>query len=174
MMTTTASTSMRITTGAATADQASLGSYPTYTQVQSVIEFLAERKFEVETTEVIGSDLRMVEQATGRSTWPRALVGGIASGAWFGLFVGLLLNILTTASFGRAMVFGLTWGVVFGGVFAAVSCGLMAGRRDSTSRSAIVPGRFEVMVAATHSDRARTALAASPDSRPALPRARQG
>jgi hypothetical protein len=162
MMSTTASTSMRITTAAASGDHVSLGSYPTYAQAQSVIEFLADQKFEVETTEIIGSDLRMVEQVTGRLNWPRALIGGIASGAWFGLFVGLLLNILTTASFGRAMLFGLTWGVIFGGIFAAVSYGLTAGRRDFTSRSAIVPSRFEVLVAATHSDRARTALAASP------------
>jgi hypothetical protein len=161
-MNTATSASMRITLEAASGDQVSLGSYPTYAQAQSVIEILAGQEFEVETTEIIGSDLRMVEQVTGRLTWPRALIGGIASGAWFGLFVGVLLNILTTASFGRAMAFGLTWGVIFGGIFAAVSYGLMSGRRDFTSRSAVVPSRFEVLVAATHSDRAHTALAASP------------
>ena len=162
MMNTATSASMRVTIAAASGNQVSLGSYPTYAQAQGVIERLADQQFEVETTEIIGTELRMVEQVTGRLTWPRALVGGIATGAWFGLFVGLLIDILTTVSFGRALLFGLTWGVIFGGVYTAVSYGLIAGRRDFTSRSAIVPSRFEVMVAATHSDRAHTLLAASP------------
>ncbi|MEY9913226.1 hypothetical protein ABIA35_009493 [Catenulispora sp. MAP12-49] len=143
-------------------EQASLGSYPTYVQAQSVVEALAEQRFEVETTQIIGSDLRMVEQVTGRLTWPRVLLSGVVGGAWFGIFVGLLLNILTTASFGRAMSLGLTWGVIFGGVFAAVGYGLTAGRRDFASRSAIVPGRFEVLVSADHAEHARAILAGSP------------
>lgn len=141
------------------ANQVSLGSYRTYPEAQSVVETLADQHFEVETTQIIGSDLRMIEQVTGRLTWPRALGGGVATGAWFGLFVGLLLNILTTASFGRAMIFGLTWGVIFGGVYAAVTYGLTRGRHDFTSLSATVPGRYEVLVAATHSERAQTILA---------------
>lgn len=144
------------------ADTVSLGSYPSYAEAQSVVEHLADQRFEVETTQIVGSDLHMVEQITGRLTWPRALVGGIASGAWFGLFVGLLLTILTTVSFGRAMAFGLTWGAIFGGIFAGVGYGLTTGRRDFTSRNAIIPSRFEVLVAATHSEQARTVLAGSP------------
>ena len=159
---TTTTARMRITVPAMAGDHVSLGSYSTYAQAQGVIERLSDQKFEVETTEIIGTDLRMVEQVTGRLTWPRALIGGIAAGAWFGLLVGLLIDILTTASFGRAMLFGLSWGVIFGGVYAAFGYGLMTGRRDFTSRSAIVPSRFEVLVALTHSDRARAALAASP------------
>src|SRR3712207_8985496 len=38
---------------------------------------------------IIGSDLRMVERVTGRLSWGRAIGAGAASGAWFGLFVGL-------------------------------------------------------------------------------------
>ncbi|MFD0635461.1 general stress protein [Catenulispora yoronensis] len=153
---------MRNTLARAAGEQMSLGSYPTYVQAQSVVEALAEQRFEVEQTQIIGSDLRMVEQVTGRLTWPRVLISGVVGGAWFGIFVGLLLNILTTASFGRAMSFGLTWGVIFGGVFAAVGYGLTAGRRDFASRSAIIPGRFEVLVTADHADHARTVLADSP------------
>jgi hypothetical protein len=140
-------------------EQVSLGSYATYAEAQSVVDYLADQHFEVETTQIIGSDLRMVEQVTGRLTWPRALLSGAASGAWFGVFVGLLLSVLTATTFLRSMVWGLTWGVLFGGAFAAVGYGLTGGRRDFTSRSAIVPSRFEVLVAAAHSEHARTVLA---------------
>jgi hypothetical protein len=140
-------------------EQISLGSYTTYAEAQRVVDYLADQHFEVETTQIIGSDLRMVEQVTGRLTWVRAVLSGVASGAWFGVFVGLLLSILHTTTLLRAMGLGLAWGVLFGGVFAAVGYAMTGGRRDFTSRSATVPSRFEVLVAAAHSDRARTVLA---------------
>ena len=140
-------------------DQESLGSYRTYAEAQSVVDRLAEQDFEVEKTQIIGTDLRMVEQITGKLTWPRALLAGASGGAWFGLLFGLLLGILSTVSFGRAIAWGLSWGLLFGLSYAAVGYGLIRGRRDFTSRSAIVPSQFEVLVAAEHSGHARTALA---------------
>ncbi|HEV2634491.1 MAG TPA: general stress protein [Actinocrinis sp.] len=142
--------------------QASLGSYDTYAEAQGIVDYLADQDFEVEKTQIIGTDLRMVEQITGRLTWPRALLAGAAGGAWFGLFVGLLMGFLSTVSFGRAMAWGLSWGLIFGLTYAAITYGLSAGRRDFTSRSATIPSHFEVFVAAEHSDHARTVLAGAP------------
>ncbi|MEO6086353.1 MAG: general stress protein [Umezawaea sp.] len=141
--------------------QASLGSFATYEEAQSVVDHLADHEFEVRTTQIIGSDLRVVEQVTGRLTWPRAVLAGMASGAWFGVFVGLVLSFLstTTTTVLVAVVFGVGWGVLFGGVFGAVGYGLTGGRRDFTSLRTTVPSRFEVLVAATHGDQARAVLA---------------
>ena len=113
----------------------------------------------MQTTQIVGSELRLVEQVTGRLTWPRALLSGAASGAWFGVFVGLLLSLLTATGFGPALGLGISWGLVFGLAFAAMSYGLSRGRRDFTSRSATIPSRFEVLVATRNSDHARTVLA---------------
>ncbi|SIM56022.1 hypothetical protein SAMN04489832_0625 [Micromonospora cremea] len=139
-------------------EQVPLGSYPTYAEAQQVVDCLAEHHLEVGTTQIIGSDLRLVEQITGRLTWPRALLSGAASGAWFGVFVGLLLGVLGTIGFVRAMTLGLAWGVLFGMAFAAAGYALTGGRRDFTSRSATVPSRFEVLVAVGYGERARTVL----------------
>ena len=59
--------------------QVSLGSYTGYAEAQRVVDYLADRDFEVETTQIIGSDLRMVEQITGRLTWPRTVLSGVAA-----------------------------------------------------------------------------------------------
>ena len=139
----------------------SLGSYPTYTDAQRIVDTLADHRFEVQTTQIVGSDLRMVEQITGRLNWPRAILSGAAGGAWFGVFVGLLLNLLSTATFLRAMTFGLFWGVLFGAGFAAISYAMTGGRRDFTSLSATVPSRFEVLVLADHADHAHSILSAT-------------
>jgi hypothetical protein len=142
-----------------TEDHESLGSYATYAEAQRVVDDLSDHEFEVAEVQIIGSDLRMVEQVTGRLTWPRAVLSGLLGGAWFGLFVGLLLSLLNTASFLRAMAFGVSWGMIFGGVLAVAGFGVMAGSRDFTSRRAIVPSRFEVLVTAAHTARARAVLA---------------
>lgn len=143
------------------ADQVSLGSFGTYAAAQRMVDYLADHHFEVEHTQVIGSDLRMVEQITGRLTWPRALLSGVAGGAWFGVFVGVLLSVLTDTTFLAAITWGPGWGVAFGGIFAAVRYALTGGRRDFTSRSATIPSRFEVLVATPYADHARTVLAAA-------------
>lgn len=140
-------------------EQVSLGSYTTYDEAQRVVDYLADHDFEVETTQIIGSDLRMVEQVTGRLTWARTLLSGAASGAWFGVFVGLLLSILHTTTLLVAMAWGLGWGIVFGAVFAAASYAMTGGRRDFTSSSITVPTHFQVLVLAAHSTHARTTLA---------------
>ena len=140
-------------------EQTSLGSFATYYEAQAVVDYLADRRFEVDTTQIIGTDLRMVEQITGRLTWPRALMSGVATGAWFGLFVGIVIKFVDGTGFLHAPAFGLGWGVLFGLVFATVSYALTGGRRDFTSRSATVPSRFEVLVATSHSARAQSVLA---------------
>jgi len=142
-------------------EQVSLGLYPTYAEAQSVVDYLADQHFEVQTTQIIGSDLRMIEQVTGRLTWQRAVLTGAASGAWFGAFVGLVLSVLSTTTFPLALVTGLSWGALFGVAFSAVGYRLTRGRRDFTSRSATVPTSFEVLVAAAYGDHARTLLAAT-------------
>ncbi len=143
-------------------EQVSLGSYTDYAEAQRTVGYLADHDFEVETTQIIGSDLHLVEQITGRLTWPRALLSGAASGAWFGLFVGLLLSILTLTTFSRALMFGIGWGLVFGIGFAAIGYALTRGRRDFTSLSATVPSRYEVLVDAAHGRRAHSVLAGMP------------
>jgi hypothetical protein len=138
----------------------SLGSFPTYGEARQVVDTLAERDFDIGRTQIVGSDLHMVEQGDGRgrSTWPRVLLSGIAGGAWFGALVALLLSILGPVAIARAMTVGVPWGVAFGCVFAVVGFRLTGPRRDLAARSAIVPGRFEVLVATTYSGRARAAL----------------
>ena len=73
-----------------------IGSYDTYLEAQRAVDYLSDEKFPVEHTTIVGNNLRQVEKITGRLTWGRAIAAGLASGAWFGLFVGDLLGIYAT------------------------------------------------------------------------------
>src|SRR4051794_41528143 len=74
-----------------------VGSYDSYEQAQAAVDYLSDEKFAVENVTIIGSDLRQIEKVTGRLTWGRVLAAGAAGGAWRGLFVGLLLGIVSAS-----------------------------------------------------------------------------
>jgi hypothetical protein len=140
-------------------EQASLGAHTTYAEARTLVDELARQDFEVERTQIVGTDLRMVEQITGRLDWLRAVVSGALSGVWFGLFVGVLLVFLSGEDVLRSMLFGVAWGVVFGIVLSCVRYGMTRGRRDFRSRSTIEPTRFEVLVERAYLARALDVLA---------------
>jgi hypothetical protein len=138
-----------------------VGSYATYEEAQRAVDHLADSDFPVRDVTIVGVDLMLVERVIGRLTWGRVLASGAASGAWFGLFVGLLLSLFSGAEaggFGPILV-GLASGVVFGLVFAAVGYGATRGRRDFTSASQMVAGRYDVLCQPRNAEKARELLA---------------
>jgi hypothetical protein len=138
-----------------------VGSYDSYEQAQAAVDYLSDEKFPVENVTIVGTDLRMVEKVTGRLTRGRAIAAGAAGGAWWGLFVGLLLGIFSTdgaAWFGSVLV-GLLIGLVFGALFGAMGYAATQGRRDFTSTSKIVAGRYDVLCNPAHAEEARALLA---------------
>ena len=138
-----------------------VGSYDDYQQAQRAVDFLSDEKFPVENVTIIGSDLRMVERVTGRLTWGRAIGAGAASGAWFGLFVGLLLGIFAAdgSSWLGSVFAGLLIGLVFGAVFGAVGYAASQGKRDFTSTSQDVAGRYDLLCNPQVAEQARAELA---------------
>jgi hypothetical protein len=137
-----------------------IGSYSTYEEAQRAVDYLTEQDFPVQEVTIVGVDLMLVERVTGRLTWGRVLGGGAASGAWFGLFVGLIMAMFTTEGtwFGPVLV-GLGTGVVFGLVFAAVGYASTRGRRDFSSASQLVAGRYDVLANPRYAEQGRDLLA---------------
>jgi hypothetical protein len=138
-----------------------VASYKTYEEAQRAVDFLSDNKFAVENVGIVGTDLKMAETVLGRLTWGRAIAGGLAAGAWFGSFVGLLLGLFAksgTSAVGL-IVFGLVYGAIFGAIFAVVRYALSGGRRDFTSRSQIVASTYDVVCSWTKLEEAKAVLA---------------
>ena len=70
-----------------------IGSYPTYAEAQRAVDYLSDQQFPVQQVTIVGVDLMQVERVTGRLTWPKVLGGGVLTGAWLGIFIGLVLGI---------------------------------------------------------------------------------
>jgi hypothetical protein len=137
-----------------------VGSYDKYEDAQRAVDYLADNSFPVEEVTIVGVDLMLVERVTGRLSWGRVLGTGAASGAWFGLFVGLLLSFFDP---NRAALYpilvGLIAGVLFGLVFAAVGYASTRGRRDFQSASQLVAGRYDVLCQPRNAEKARDLIA---------------
>lgn len=142
-------------------DGVRIGSYETYAEAQRAVDYLSDNKFPVENTTIIGSDLRMIEQITGRLTWGRAAAAGAASGAWFGLFVGLLLGLFApgTQQIFTLVLMGLLIGAAFGLIFGVIGYSATRGKRDFTSTSRVVASTYDVMCLPSHAQAAQELLA---------------
>jgi hypothetical protein len=138
-----------------------IGTYDTYAEAQRAVDYLADQQFPVQHLSIVGADLRMVENVLGRLTRGRAALAGAASGAWFGLFVGILLSLFAEdgTSLLGLIVSALLCGAAFGAIFGFAGHALSGGRRDFTSRSKIVASSYEVRCTWAEADRAREVLA---------------
>jgi len=137
-----------------------VGSFDSYADAQAAVDKLSDMDFPVKDLTIVGVDLMEVERVSGRLTWPRVLGGGAASGAWIGIFFGLLFSFLGEGV-AAPITLGLIMGVVFGVVSAAVPYALSAGKRDFTSRTEIVAGRYDLLCEPTRATEARDVIARS-------------
>ncbi len=135
-----------------------IGSYPDYPSAQRMVDHLADNRFPVEHTAIVGTNLTLVETVLGRMTTGRSALVGAGTGAWFGLFIGLLFGIFTAGAWVAVILVGLVVGAIWGAVFGAIAHAMTGGRRDFTSASSLRAGQYAVTVDAQFADQAQELL----------------
>ena len=135
-----------------------VAAYDTYLQAQRAVAHLADKDFPVQLVTIVGTDLRMVERVTGRLSYPRAALGGFLTGAWLGLFVGLLLSLFSVEGSSTPIVSAILIGGAFGMLFSVVTYSITRSRRDFTSTSQIVASSYAVLCKAEQANKARNLL----------------
>ncbi|NKQ56485.1 magnesium transporter [Amycolatopsis sp. K13G38] len=135
-----------------------IGSYGSYEEAQRAVDHLADSDFPVADVTIVGVEPMLVERVSGKLSWRRVLGSAAMSGAWFGLFVGLLLSMFSTGAGLLPIVIGLVAGVAFSMVFAAISYGATRGRRDFVSHSQLVARRYDVLSQPRNAERGRELL----------------
>src|SRR3569623_1733339 len=133
------------------------GSYPTYAEAQRAVDYLSDQQFPVQQVTIVGVDLMQVERDTGRLTWPKVLGGGVLTGAWLGLFIGLILGFFSPSPWG-ALITGLVAGVFFGLITSAIPYAMARGTRDFSSTMQLVAGRYDVLCDPQSAEKARDML----------------
>lgn len=144
-----------------------IAAYDSYLEAQKAVDFLSDKEFPVQHVTIVGTDLRMVERVTGRLTYSRVALAGLASGAWFGLFVGVLLSFFASPTGGGSIIFpAIAIGAAFGILFSVISYAFTGGKRDFTSASQIVASQYALLCESEHAHKAKTLLAEMGGRRP--------
>lgn len=136
-----------------------VGSFPTYAQAQAAVDELSDRnEFPVSDLTIVGVDLMQVERVTGRLTWPKVLGGGVITGAWLGIFIGLVLGFFSPNPW-ASLLTGVVAGVIFGLITSAIPYAMARGTRDFSSTMQLVAGRYDVLCDPQDAEQARDLLA---------------
>lgn len=144
----------------------SLAVYDDYAQAQRTVDFLSDNKFPVEQCMIVGTDLKRIERITGRLTTGRVALGGLLSGVWLGLFVGLIFSLFTDESVLGVILSTVLIGALFGVIWALLGYALTRGQRDFSSVTQVVATRYEVLVEHKVAAQARELLTQLPGSTP--------
>lgn len=144
----------------------SLAVYDDYATAQKTVDFLSDQHFPVQHLMIVGTDLKRVERITGRLTTGRVALGGILSGVWLGLFVGLIFAIFVDENALAMIVSTMLFGAVFGLVWALLGYALTRGQRDFSSVTQVVATKYEVLVEHKVAAQARELLAGLPGALP--------
>ena len=144
----------------------SLAVYDDYAAAQKTVDFLSDEEFPVENCLIVGTDLKRIEKITGRLTNSRVALGGAASGAWLGLFIGVLFTIFTEESAIATIVSTMLFGAAFGIVWALLGYAATRGQRDFQSVTQVVATRYEVLVEHKVAAQARELLTKLPGALP--------
>ena len=125
-----------------------IASFDCYEDAQALVDRLADDGFPVRHLTIVASDLRLVEQVTGRlNVATAALRGALWGGLWGALF-GWIIGVAFTHDGVSSLAIFLYWIILsaaFGAVFALLAHLFIARRRDFTSVSHTEGGRYDVL-----------------------------
>jgi hypothetical protein len=144
----------------------SLAVYDDYAAAQKTVDFLSDNEFPVKNLMIVGTDLKRVERITGRLTTGRVALGGLLSGVWLGLFVGLVFSFFVDENVLAMILSTIVLGAVFGVVWALLGYAFTRGQRDFSSVTQVVATRYEVLVEHKVAAQARELLARLPGALP--------
>jgi hypothetical protein len=137
-----------------------------YADAERAVDRLSDLGFPVERVAIIGHDLRMVEQVTGRLNYGGAALKGAVSGALPGVLIGWFFGLFDLISplvaSAVLALYGLVIGAVIGAVLGVVMHALQRGRRDFDAVTMMVPSRYEVVADEEVADEAARLLADAP------------
>jgi hypothetical protein len=136
----------------------SVGRFEKYESAQKAVDYLSDHDFPVQNVLIVGTDLKQLERVTGRLTRGRVAMGGLLSGMWLGLFVGLIFSLFDEQATTGSLLLTVIFGAGFGLMWALLGYQFTGGHRDFTSVTQVVATQYEVLVEHRHAQRARELL----------------
>jgi hypothetical protein len=139
-----------------------VATYESYAEAEQAVDHLADHGFPVDRAAIIGRDLKLVEQVTGRMGYGRAALQGALAGAVVGVLIGWLFGVFDWFQPVVASVWlvidGLWFGAAVGALMGLVGHALTGGRRDFSSIGRMEAERYDLVVDDPVADQAAALL----------------
>ena len=136
-----------------------IASVDEYGKAQKIVDTLSDEGFPVDRVAIVGRDLQMIEDVTGRKRYGRAALEGAGSGAVTGALIGVFLSLFSlwtaTVTWIGMIASWIVLGAIVGAVLGVIGHALQRGRRDFSSVSRMRAGTYEVRTASELVERAR-------------------
>lgn len=133
--------------------------FTNHDDARSAVDKLARMGFPVRDLVIIGNDLKSVEAVTGKLSYGKIALQGLASGAWAGLFIALIFALLggseaTTQTYIVPVVIGAGFGMLFNVVVYAYS----RRRKEFTSVTRVMASSYSIISLSGNAQRANAIL----------------
>jgi hypothetical protein len=143
-----------------------VASYADYRDAEKAVDYLAGNRFPVEHVAIVGRELELVQQVTGRLTALDAAARGALTGAVTGLLIGWLFAIFTwfdpRIASGWLIIDGLWFGTLVGIVMGLFMYLVTKSRRRFDAVSRMQPEYFDIAVDELYADDAARMLLGFP------------
>jgi hypothetical protein len=127
-----------------------VATFDNYRDAERAVDALSDQRFPVDRVSIVGRDLRLVEQVTGRMTYGRSALHGALSGALVGALIGWLFTVFNwfdpVVARGWLILDGLWFGALAGALFGLLAHALTGGRRDFASVGGMQAEHYDVLV----------------------------
>src|SRR4051794_6440689 len=126
-----------------------IATFDNYADAERAVDYLSDRRFEVNRVAIIGRDMEYHEQVLGRLNYGGAALRGAFSGALVGALIGWIFGLFDWIEpLVSALVlacYGLIFGAIVGALIGLLMHALQGGRRDFHSVSALQPKYYDVV-----------------------------
>ena len=139
-----------------------LGTYDSYPEAQKVVDRLAKADFPVAKLAIVGNGLTSVEVITRKRSWNRAAVSGMLTGAWFGIFLGLLFSLLSPTFTWQLFAAAVFIGAAFGLFLQLMMYAISRRNRDFESVAHVLAANYQIVIEPGNLARAQEALERTP------------
>ncbi|WP_430592563.1 general stress protein [Humidisolicoccus flavus] len=135
-----------------------VGTYETYEGAQRAMARLAKAELDLPALTIVGSDLRIVEQITGKLSWGRVALNGAFRGVMFGILFTLISLLLFPDALTQGVLLYPLVGVAVGMLLSITLHSLSKRRRTYASVQQVVAAKYEIIAAGAVAFKASTIL----------------
>jgi hypothetical protein len=135
-----------------------IATFDDYADAERAVDYLSDRRFEVDRVAIVGRDLQLVEQVTGRMNYGWAALRGAVSGGLVGALIGWIFGLFSWLQPLIAAVmlafYGLIFGAIVGALIGLVFHALQRGQRDFSAVTFLQPRHYDIVADVAVADRA--------------------